>query len=68
METKIKEVMEGCDLTKKHKGAYVSTDRIWVNPDCGLKTRTWKQCLGALNNMVQAAKRMRTEYGHRFTA
>ena len=32
---------------------------IWVNPDCGLKTREWKQVLPSLANMVQAAATMR---------
>jgi 5-methyltetrahydropteroyltriglutamate--homocysteine methyltransferase len=33
--------------------------RIWVNPDCGLKTRDWKEVLPSLRNMVQAAEVMR---------
>jgi 5-methyltetrahydropteroyltriglutamate--homocysteine methyltransferase len=33
--------------------------RLWVNPDCGLKTRTWNEVLPALQNMVNAAKRLR---------
>ena len=40
--------------------ARVLDDRqIWVNPDCGLKTRGWDETLAALKNMVQAAKEMR---------
>src|SRR5262245_4892336 len=35
--------------------------QIWVNPDCGLKTRGWDETLAALRNMVEAAKEMRTE-------
>jgi 5-methyltetrahydropteroyltriglutamate--homocysteine methyltransferase len=31
-------------------------DRIWVNPDCGLKTRSWDEVMPALGNMVQAAQ------------
>ncbi|MFP1683319.1 5-methyltetrahydropteroyltriglutamate--homocysteine S-methyltransferase [Alloalcanivorax sp. C16-1] len=34
-------------------------ERLWVNPDCGLKTRKWEETEGALANMVQAAKRLR---------
>ncbi len=30
-------------------------DRIWVNPDCGLKTRGWPETIAALRNMVAAA-------------
>ena len=33
--------------------------QIWVNPDCGLKTRGWEETLAALKNMVAAAKQMR---------
>ena len=33
--------------------------RIWVNPDCGLKTRSWKEVKPSLKNMVDAAKAMR---------
>ncbi|MGC4088064.1 MAG: hypothetical protein QM756_09225 [Polyangiaceae bacterium] len=37
--------------------------RLWVNPDCGLKTRNWEEVLPALNNMVSAAKRLRAQFG-----
>jgi len=37
--------------------------QIWVNPDCGLKTRGWEETLPALKNMVQAAKEMRGARG-----
>ena len=33
--------------------------QIWVNPDCGLKTRGWEETLAALKNMVAAAREMR---------
>jgi 5-methyltetrahydropteroyltriglutamate--homocysteine methyltransferase len=33
--------------------------QIWVNPDCGLKTRGWAEVKPALQNMVNAAKSMR---------
>ena len=32
---------------------------IWVNPDCGLKTRKWPETEQALRNMVAAAQNMR---------
>lgn len=35
--------------------------QIWVNPDCGLKTRGWPEVKEALKNMVTAAKHMREE-------
>ena len=36
-------------------------EQIWVNPDCGLKTRTWDEVDPSLRNMVQAAKQLREE-------
>ncbi|NPB06435.1 MAG: 5-methyltetrahydropteroyltriglutamate--homocysteine S-methyltransferase [Aquificae bacterium] len=36
---------------------------LWVNPDCGLKTRRWEEVIPALKNMVQAAKELREEAG-----
>ena len=33
--------------------------QIWVNPDCGLKTRTWEEVRPALANLVEAARRLR---------
>lgn len=35
--------------------------QIWVNPDCGLKTRGWKEVEPSLTRMVSAAKRMRAK-------
>ncbi|HEY0755752.1 MAG TPA: 5-methyltetrahydropteroyltriglutamate--homocysteine S-methyltransferase [Ktedonobacteraceae bacterium] len=32
---------------------------VWVNPDCGLKTRTWEEVIPALEHMVAAARQMR---------
>lgn len=37
-------------------------DRLWVNPDCGLKTRRWEEVLPALKNMVAAAQRLREKF------
>lgn len=37
----------------------IPAERLWVNPDCGLKTRQWKEVLPALTNMVAAAKTLR---------
>ncbi|MFI6903612.1 5-methyltetrahydropteroyltriglutamate--homocysteine S-methyltransferase [Nonomuraea sp. NPDC050394] len=34
-------------------------DRVWVNPDCGLKTRTYAQVEASLGNVVEAARRVR---------
>jgi 5-methyltetrahydropteroyltriglutamate--homocysteine methyltransferase len=37
----------------------VPAERLWVNPDCGLKTRQWAEVLPALSNMVAAARSLR---------
>ncbi|KDM91838.1 5-methyltetrahydropteroyltriglutamate--homocysteine S-methyltransferase [Photobacterium galatheae] len=37
----------------------IPAERLWVNPDCGLKTRQWAEVLPALKNMVAAAKTLR---------
>ena len=37
----------------------VGRERLWVNPDCGLKTRGWNEVRPALANMVAAAQRRR---------
>ncbi|AYO19397.1 5-methyltetrahydropteroyltriglutamate--homocysteine S-methyltransferase [Vibrio owensii] len=39
----------------------VPVQRLWVNPDCGLKTRNWAETEAALANLVSAAKKLRTE-------
>jgi len=36
--------------------AVIPRQNLWVNPDCGLKTRGWPETEAALRNMVQAAK------------
>jgi 5-methyltetrahydropteroyltriglutamate--homocysteine methyltransferase len=36
-------------------------ERLWVNPDCGLKTRAWPETEAALVNMVAAARQLRAE-------
>jgi 5-methyltetrahydropteroyltriglutamate--homocysteine methyltransferase len=42
--------------------SYVPVARLWVNPDCGLKTRNWPEVEQALTNMVNAAKSLRAKY------
>lgn len=39
----------------------IPADRLWVNPDCGLKTRQWSEVTPALTNMVAAAKTLRSQ-------
>ena len=36
-------------------------EQLWVNPDCGLKTRAWPETISALENMCKAANDLRTQ-------
>jgi 5-methyltetrahydropteroyltriglutamate--homocysteine methyltransferase len=36
-------------------------EKVWVNPDCGLKTRKWEEVKPSLENMVKAAKEVRAK-------
>ena len=40
--------------------AVIPRDQLWVNPDCGLKTRRWEEVEPALRNLVDAARAART--------
>lgn len=35
---------------------------VWINPDCGLKTRGWKETKASLENLVAAARHLRSQY------
>ena len=37
----------------------IPANRLWINPDCGLKTRAWDEVIPALQNMVEAARELR---------
>lgn len=37
--------------------------KLWINPDCGLKTRGWEETLKSLKNMTDAVKEIRAEKG-----
>jgi len=39
----------------------IPAERLWVNPDCGLKTRQWSEVIPALQNMVDAARVLRED-------
>ena len=43
----------------KKASAVVPVEQLWVNPDCGLKTRHWDETKKALIEMVAAAQQMR---------
>jgi len=49
------------DLMKKAAGR-IPSERLWVNPDCGLKTRQWSEVIPALTSMVAAAKTLRSSF------
>ena len=42
---------------------FLRPEQLWVNPDCGLKTRGWLEVQAALRNMVAAAKELRRQTG-----
>jgi 5-methyltetrahydropteroyltriglutamate--homocysteine methyltransferase len=47
------------DLLQK-AGDVIPERNLWVNPDCGLKTRGWAEVKPALVNMVEAARKLRS--------
>jgi 5-methyltetrahydropteroyltriglutamate--homocysteine methyltransferase len=47
-------------LLKKAAGV-LPVGNLWVNPDCGLKTRGWEETRAALHNLVSAARQMRAQ-------
>ncbi|PPD19336.1 MAG: 5-methyltetrahydropteroyltriglutamate--homocysteine S-methyltransferase [Methylobacter sp.] len=57
----IPEIEAMVDLLKK-AAERIDPDKLWVNPDCGLKTRQWPDVRLALTNMAAAAARLRAEY------
>lgn len=42
--------------------AVIPVERLWVNPDCGLKTRKWPETDAALVTLVAAARELRAKY------
>lgn len=55
---RIPSMEEMADLIEKAL-RYIPMDQLWINPDCGLKTRAWPEVEAALGNMVAAAKFLR---------
>lgn len=55
------------DLLKKALEV-IPADQLWVNPDCGLKTRKWEEVTPALKEMVEAAGEMRVSVGEPVTS
>ncbi|MBX9710588.1 MAG: 5-methyltetrahydropteroyltriglutamate--homocysteine S-methyltransferase, partial [Xanthobacteraceae bacterium] len=56
---RVPEISEMTDLMKlaRHR---LADAQLWINPDCGLKTRKWDEVEPALINMVAAAKQVRS--------
>jgi 5-methyltetrahydropteroyltriglutamate--homocysteine methyltransferase len=57
---RVPDVSEMTDLLER-AAKVIAPRQLWVNPDCGLKTRGWKEVKPALENMVEAAKAMRAK-------
>ncbi|WP_439859257.1 5-methyltetrahydropteroyltriglutamate--homocysteine S-methyltransferase [Pseudomonas sp. MBLB4136] len=56
----VPEVAQMVELLRKAAGR-IPLERLWVNPDCGLKTRAWPETEAALVNMVAAARQLRAQ-------
>ncbi|MCA1456754.1 5-methyltetrahydropteroyltriglutamate--homocysteine S-methyltransferase [Bradyrhizobium sp. BRP22] len=56
---RVPEVSEITDLLKLARQR-LSDAQLWINPDCGLKTRKWEEVRPALANMVAAARELRS--------
>ncbi len=59
---RVPEASEMAELLRK-AARRIPVERLWVNPDCGLKTRGWPETEAALANMVSAARLLRNELG-----
>jgi 5-methyltetrahydropteroyltriglutamate--homocysteine methyltransferase len=57
----IPEISQMVNLIKR-AAREIPVERLWINPDCGLKTRRWPETEAALIRMVEAAKVLRKEY------
>ncbi|ABA87702.1 5-methyltetrahydropteroyltriglutamate--homocysteine S-methyltransferase [Syntrophotalea carbinolica DSM 2380] len=55
---RVPSVAEMVELLRK-ASEVIPLERLWVNPDCGLKTRAWPETLASLRNMVAAAQKLR---------
>ncbi|HEX4917186.1 MAG TPA: 5-methyltetrahydropteroyltriglutamate--homocysteine S-methyltransferase, partial [Limnobacter sp.] len=56
---RVPQVEEMVRLMEK-AAAVVPVEHLWVNPDCGLKTRGWEETEAALQRMVEATRTLRT--------
>jgi 5-methyltetrahydropteroyltriglutamate--homocysteine methyltransferase len=53
--------IEAMEKLVKRAFEVIPAERLWINPDCGLKTRGWEETKLALQNMVNVAKNLRAE-------
>ena len=53
--------VEEIEQTLRRILAKVKKEKVWVNPDCGLKTRGEKETKASLRNLTQAAQNIREE-------
>ncbi len=58
----VEEMLEIAERTLK----VIDKDLIWINPDCGLKTRGWEETIPSLENMMKVAEILRKKYGESF--
>lgn len=52
--------VEWIESLLKRAARRIPAERLWVNPDCGLKTRGWTETRASLANMVKAAQNLRS--------
>ncbi|MEU6233924.1 5-methyltetrahydropteroyltriglutamate--homocysteine S-methyltransferase [Kitasatospora sp. NPDC047058] len=57
---RVPSTQEAVDLLRAGLAA-IPAERLWVNPDCGLKTRGWPETRASLDSLVAAARRLRDE-------
>ncbi|MEV7375289.1 5-methyltetrahydropteroyltriglutamate--homocysteine S-methyltransferase [Streptomyces sp. NPDC090301] len=57
---RVPSTQEAAALLRKGLEA-IPAERLWVNPDCGLKTRGWTETRASLENLVSAAREVRAE-------
>ncbi|NGX94566.1 MAG: 5-methyltetrahydropteroyltriglutamate--homocysteine S-methyltransferase, partial [Candidatus Afipia apatlaquensis] len=55
---RVPDIEEMTGLIEKAR-SHLTPEQIWINPDCGLKTRGWPEVRSALTNMVEAARQAR---------
>ena len=55
---RVPEIGEMVNLLRR-AATVLPNENLWVNPDCGLKTRAWKEVIPSLRNMIRAAAVLR---------